>query len=172
MGIRVHKRVGWGIDNFNTPEDFHDRYEELAELSTKEFIAWVISNQDEIIALVPDTTAMHNIAFGIKYLKSFVGESSRLKRLDDPHLCVGWDDEFGLEKAIIIHPLHMKNCRRYDDLIDWLEESNGERWKYLKKGIHPYNKGVVPVSVVATCLFLGIENIIPNLREALYVYWS
>lgn len=65
-----------------------------------------------------------------------------------------------------------EQCKRYDDLIDWLEENGERRWKWLEKGIYPYQRGEIPVSVVAVCLYLGLEKYVQNLREVLYVYWS
>lgn len=168
MGIRIHKIVGWGTDQFSAGDDFSEQMEEFWSLSGKDFVKWLKAHKDEIKKLcAPKHEAMFEFHWEC-LLKDAVKEN-HISR------CVSFDPEFGFENNIVISPIEMiDQCKRYDDLIDWLEEVEHcePRWQWLTRGIYPYQKGEIPVSVVAVCLYLKIENLVQNLKEVLYVYWS
>lgn len=179
MGLRVHKMVGWGTDELQIKDrkDFDAQMENLWDLSTHEWLAWLTSHQAQIREIaeehfpsnIPKPGSL--LPMTIEILRHEVPRG--VIDIDTPNYCVSHDDEFGHENTIVICPTHMMNrCRRYNDLVDWLEESGEVRFRYLEKGIYPFDKGMIAEDVVGLCLFLGIEDVIPKLREALYVYWG
>lgn len=175
MGIRVHKIVGYGTDQFVPPTDFEYRREELASWGSKEFLSWLQSNKNSIMDLYCSTThnkktAEFNWKMMLLFLEDWKSDPCRLS----PSNTIQYNDEFGLKNHLLIIPIEQqKQCFRHDDLIDWLEEEHIEpRWRWLDKGIYPRQKGKLSIGVLAMCVYFGIEAIVPNLREALYVYWS
>jgi len=57
-------------------------------------------------------------------------------------------NEYGMKNVLLLKPLGMKEWSRYDDMLDWVEETyvrdpegeNGANWvKVLDDGIFPYN---------------------------------
>ena len=168
MGIRVHKAVGWGVNDFTPPESFDSRLDDLVEMPTEEFVAWMTSHEDELCKRIS-----HVPVFDARYFRDRLKLRNKADKLPELYKCISYNDEFGDGNCILFCSLEMADtCRRYDDIVDWLEEDDKVRWRFLEKNIYPYEKGEVPFSVVAICVFLGIEEIIPRLREALYVYWS
>lgn len=171
MGIRVNKVVGWGTRGFVEPADFDERREQLWELSPQEFVAWM-SRQEERIAEYFPSQGNNDVAYWLRYMRSAFRRRDDGVKLTSPAQCVRFDPEFGLKDAIVAFPIHMGKCHRRDDLIDWCEENGRSRWKALKKPIYPFEKGDIPVSVIGLYLFLGLEDLIPQLEEVLYVYWA
>ena len=171
MGIRVNKVAGWGTRDFKPPKNWDDRLETLYDMSAKEFIAWMALNKDEI-ATHFRSTGFNTVDFYIRYYLSLIKQKRDAANLASPASCCVHDDEFGIKGAIVFYPMDMKSCQRRDDLIDYLDESFESRWTPIGKGIYPFNKGEVPVGVIAICLFLGVAEIIPKLREVIYVYWG
>lgn len=172
MGIRVHKCVGWGTQKFTAPEDFFDRIETLWEMSPRRLLTWCKKHRSQIDAFYPEKSESQlKMAWGLFE----VSMQDMKKEKHHASEVVSFDPEFGFENSILFSPLEMiKQTKRYDDLIDWLEERDHAepRWEWLNRGIYPFDKGDLPITVVGVCLFLGITEVIPELKEALYVYWS
>lgn len=184
MGIRINKVVGWGTDSLELkdPEGFDEKCEALYDLSAKEWLAWITVHEEEIYAIanhLVETQGRTLPCFTPKWMRALVNNPGELK-LARPGRCYAFDDEFGLENAIVFWPFNMHHkCCRYNDLIDWFEESmylsktdETVRFVPYDRGIHPFEKGQIPFSVIATCIFLGVEDVVPKLKEVLYVYWS
>lgn len=140
--------------------------EDFWSLSGAEFVEWLREHKAEIEKIC----APKNLGTFEFYWQCLLQDAAEAKQISR---VISHDSEFGFANHIVISPLEMvKRCKRYDDLIDWLEEDGLPRWKWLDKGIYPYQNGEMPVSVVAVCLYLGLQSLIPDLKEALYVYWS
>lgn len=174
MGIRVHKSVGWGTQDFSVPKDFSDRMEILWEMSPARFFTWCKKHKSEIEVFLTDKSEpQRKMSWFL-----FEGAMQDLKRAERKHHVsdmVSFDDEFGLENTILFSPLEIiGQTKRYDNLIDWLEERDHAepRWQYLDRGIYPFDKGCLPISVIGICLLLKVPEILTELKEALYVYWS
>lgn len=185
MGLRINKAVGWGTDalDLKDPEEFDERREALFDLSVEEWVMWISTHETEILS---HAKKHGNIirSFTITYLRGLLKESKDFPndfQFVRPGWCFEFDEEFGQRNTILFWPFHMAHkCHRRDDLIDWFEEgmristdsSEVVRFVPRKCGIWPFEKGDIPYSVIATCIFLGIEDVIPKLKEALYVYWG
>jgi len=52
MGIRVHKCVGWGTQDFTAPEDFFDKIETLWEMSPRRLLTWCKKHRSQIDAFI------------------------------------------------------------------------------------------------------------------------
>lgn len=140
--------------------------EDFWSLSGLEFVEWLKAHKNEVEKLCAPKN-LGTFEFHWQCLLQDAAEAKHISRV------ISYDSEFGFKNHIVISPLEMEEqCKRYDDLIDWLEENGERRWKWLEKGIYPYQRGEIPVSVVAVCLYLGLEKYVQNLREVLYVYWS
>ena len=165
MGIRVSKAVGYGVRGFKPTPEQRDRMENATLTSLKEFAS---ANEREIVAL--DQSRRGDRTFSIDLI---LGGGFKLHER-----MVHFDDEFGIRDALLLAPPEGIDWCRYDNTIDWLEETErtkdgtANRWKWLRHGIYPNNRGQPSITVAALCLYLGIPDEYPKLREALYVYWS
>jgi hypothetical protein len=173
MGIRVHKVIGYGVRGFVPPTGFLDRLNKLGEIKRSTLNRWVKKNRETIESL---TGPGHHFDLDIMLMSKRLSAHGAAIFPENVGL-VSYDDEFGLKDALLITPPTADPYwRRYDDIIDWLEETKSSgprtRWEWLKYGIYPHDKGKTPASVAAVCLFLGVPNIFAQLREALYVWWS
>jgi len=176
MGIRVHKVVGYGCCGFRPDEETKARLREL-DPTTDEFVAWCEAHEREILAL---PHAGRGAAFMLPVALAGLrerdgGSAASLRR------CVAWDDEFGLKDAIVVVPPESaEQWRRYDDFIDWAEESSSarrgrapaSRFEPLRVGLYPNSRGEVPLSVGAVLLYYGLGGLWSGLEECLYVWWS
>lgn len=184
MGIRVHKAVGFGLNDFKAPEGFNDRYGDLGEMTVGEFVNWCIERQERIMRLSGNTDDGHYSTGS-----SFHWELERFKDSDEAlwHPVV-WDPEFGLKNVILFIPLPLclggdEKWFRYNDTLDWIEETarrHQTNWclEVERKHLYPYyvnespNFVLAPMSVAALMLFLGIQDRIKDLKGLLYVYWG
>jgi hypothetical protein len=176
MGIRVHKQIGFGARGFVAPEGFRDRLNEAYENVTLEHFAdWCRAHKDEILAFAPtEDDKFRRTMLDVNLMcladDKMLGES--LGRY------VEYDDEFGFEDGIVFIPpgWRISNWRRYNDDIDWSEETQlhgqQKRWVSLDREIEPFLKGKPPLVIAAFCLWLGIPEVFERLTEVLYVYWG
>lgn len=181
MGIRVHKAVGYGCRGFLPSEDVASRLRE---------------SQDLVLVLLGPLGDVPNVRLILPVAKSVSKGFAEAKMLDmsismwekpknfptvarSIYDCRIWDDEFGVKDAILfLPPESALNWKRYDDYIDYHEETGGrakkqvDYFKRLKCGLYPYRRGEVPLAVGAVLLYSGLGDLWPRLQESLYVYWS
>lgn len=138
MGIRIHKFLGYGLtdvrtsgykladDRFN-PDSPVFKYE-FPEL--QEYLEWLEHNvaEDEI-----DLDRM--------FVNEVLKGERKARYLDDTF---AFNTEFGKSNVMAFQPLMTSDWSRYDDTIDWIEESEvrtGQRNKVvrLRHGIYPWN---------------------------------
>lgn len=172
MGIRVHKIVGWGTQSFSAPKGFSAKQENLWGMTPARLLSWCKRHQNEINAFLSNKSGTHRQMAWVLFEASMKDMKKGKHYVSE---AVSFDPEFGFENSILFSPLEMiDQTKRYDNLIDWLEERDHAepRWEWLTRGIYPFNKGDLPLSVIGVCLYLKIPEVIPELKEALYVYWS
>lgn len=134
MGIRIHKILGYGLIDVE-----HGKHDIADGRFTKKFI--------NSYKTYPDVWKFEDYK---KWLQKFSDFESRfevasLQNLDsDISRCFVYDGEYGDPNVfMVIPPAHRGNWYRYDDIIDYYEESvkNGSvNWhKHLNYGIYPYS---------------------------------
>lgn len=177
MGIRIHKAVGYGLRNFSPPKGWQDKCNTAYEISLEDFIKFCHNHKEKILSYTigdRSRTMMFEVDLdGIR-------DDNLLNRSLGEYLL--FDDEYGFSDALLFLPPGYKNWKRIDDTIDYCEEmaylrtirdSELEpRFLPLPYGIYPHDKGKPPLTVIALALWFEIPEIIPQLTEALYLYWS
>ncbi len=172
MGVRVHKAIGFGVRPFQPPKNFYDKVNEASDLTLEEFATWCRAHEEEILTFVPETDRGRRMMFMNVDLTPITQ-----KHFQEPlGSCIDYEAEFGLKDAILLRPIANDGWSRYDDMLDWAEETHSHktknRFKFLDIGLYPHDKGKPPLTVAAILLWLGLEKLWPKLREALYVHWG
>jgi hypothetical protein len=175
MGIRVHKAIGYGVRKFRPTLEFNQRREDFCDMSRGDFNKWVAANRQAIESLAGGDPKRHfdlDVLLACEKSKSWAYQ----KGANNTNY-VFLEEEFGYKDALLIRPLTSHpDWYRFDDSIDYLEEHTKDgprnRWKFLNQGLYPYLRDGAPTNVAAVCLFLGVPEVFPQLREALYVWWS
>lgn len=162
MGIRVHKAIGYGIDDLRTKpgkDEYHHavaddpRYDGQAgravgerayDMDASAFKKWCAANEARIQALsdaespVPDRMAVKLVIMGL-------GDLIERKQHWNLGQSFVHQDEFGLPNVLlVIDPPSYHSWCRYDETLDWTEETDqhGSRNRVVRlrrPGIHPYD---------------------------------
>lgn len=174
VGIKIHKSLGYGVQNFVPPSSWEETREQIAHCSLKEFGKWFEENLTLIRGDVRESTAKVDLYLFKALLLEIPKKVARGRDL--LHYVV-FDNEFGLEGILQLIPPCYLNWRRYDDTLDYYEESpNAEpsapRYVELSHGIYPFLDNETPMIVKGLATYLGIPEIIPNLKPSVYVYWG
>jgi hypothetical protein len=137
MGIRIHKMLGYGLTDVRTKKftiadpRFNPKFvENLAD--------WT-HTIEEFCHFVEKASS----GWEDRILPQMIREQGIPLR-ESPFTWIHHDAEFGLPKVLCVVPPDMcSQCNRYDDLIDWTEESqnNGSinRVQLLPSPHFPYN---------------------------------
>jgi hypothetical protein len=152
MGIRVHKAIGYGVTNLkhrcnksgvrmSDPRINWDLFSSCGEkdCTWEEFLQWCLEHISEIYALYKNDTSLSE--------ELLPDEFHWLKRT---HKNIKlWssfrhDSEFGLPGTLLIIPPEMKDWFRYDDAIDWEEETRRHQQKSRVELLRPF--GIYPYS--------------------------
>lgn len=163
MGIRVHKKLGYGLRDLRTrpraegslhvPHDSRWDYakympeqgeDPTPDCSLSDFIDWCEANKERLTSIAE--------AEGLGPHSHFLlveGLRDRLKRKDSRHTtpcsALEWDSEFGMKRVVLFTPLEMAHqWSRYDDIMDYYEEQGSglrRRATPLRgySGIYPYD---------------------------------
>lgn len=145
MGIRVNKRMGWGLADLQTDKDgeiidprinkegyLFDPDEE--NFSIEEYFnlleEYYEKNKDDIL---------RNPEIILDYFAIDDMKKEKIQLYD----CIGHDSEFGIPNVLhFVPPVYVKDWTRYNDSIDYYEESiNHEqhsRFQLLNRPIYPY----------------------------------
>lgn len=163
MGIRVHKKIGYGLRDLKTrprpkgslhvPNDPRWDYTKYMPVDGEDptpdctlagFIDWVEANKDRLTAIAEaEMLGSHAHFLLVHALRD------RLARKDSRHTtpcsALEWNSEYGLKRVLLFTPLeHMHDWSRYDDIMDYYEEQGDglrRRATPLKgySGIYPYD---------------------------------
>lgn len=144
MGIRVHKILGYGLNDIEYSNDkVTDKrinVEALKDCREKSFIEWF--NDQDIKLLAYTISRLFKLDYKNLYFNFRLTSFENNKNLLSRYRVLTYDDEFGFDNVMLITPPDQKNWYRYDDIIDWIEESFEPRvvdlFKDGKTGIYPY----------------------------------
>ena len=181
MGIRVHKVIGYGIDDFNPRNDvdlgkWDNRWEDPwgGELTLPLFIEEVNARAAELyeyLLLDYPYLATHNADKPIKdritkdtdlFLMELVVKHAR--KPDKAIYPIVQDGEFGLNNVLLLQPPDQFEWYRYDDAMDYLEETSLHkqlhRCEFLGNGlgIYPYDRRVIRRRVPEKANLFGEAN--------------
>jgi hypothetical protein len=146
MGIRVHKRLGYGLTDVS--------YDKKAWKFTDERInpdsPLLDTNGDVPIADYRRWLSVQNADrdFGaVNFLDaSFLNDEAtkpkRQRRVTSLSDCVVHQAEYGLPNVLCIRPASCHDWSRYDDPIDYIEESKCEQLDHVEElrfGIYPFS---------------------------------
>lgn len=157
MGIRIHKMIGYGLNDVKTKKGeltddrFHPEgvmspdYEKRDQYTREGFIEWLAS---------PDSLRLLNFGFHVTMDFEINVEKSILidqKRADNFQYQFHFNAEFGLKKVLCITPLTQPEWHRYDNTLDYEEETmkrrkNGNACNYVKmsiNGFYPYSSSFI-----------------------------
>lgn len=166
--------VGFGVRDFKPSKAFLDRYNQ--EVTVGDFLDWCQPRLKEIKAFVPESDRVRRTMLDVSLMLR--EEEENPSRLDDLLTAsnVIYDDEFGFEDALVFVPLGMESWRRYNDSIDWAEETqfHGQqrRFTWLDRELHPYPFHTPPLTVAALAMYFGVPEVWSDLKECLYVMWG
>ena len=154
------------IDKQNNLWDNEDKW----NLKAEDFLDWCDSHTKEILAVAgpdllmranidPEEEIKHQFFLLRTFTKEAEADSYCVKKISrrnvyDTYIC---QDEYGIGEVFHIAPVSSYNWNRYDDNIDWEEETRFQkqlnRYEWLGwNGIYPYNgvmircKGELPLS--------------------------
>lgn len=138
MGIRVHKVVGWGFDDIKTRNGC------IADgriRNSSPLLDYEDFNLQEYLEFVEAKGDTHNNMDRYLYNHTDV-EKPKLTTWDLVH----WGDEYMMKQIMVIVPVSMtKEWYRYDNAIDWVEEtyfqketSQINRYEKIPHGIYPW----------------------------------
>jgi hypothetical protein len=171
MGIRINKVIGYGLDDIKTKEmriddprfkvdiwddDFHNDVMSRTEV---EFYEWVGDNKQSIYDISPmdfndpdDILAFNFRKMGIEEHKKehpdYKINCTQCRKLKKRRIYeqIDFDPEFGLDNVMVFMPFDHGGWKRYDDIIDYVEEDCGgaPRYKHISwSGIWPYSSSMI-----------------------------
>jgi hypothetical protein len=139
MGIRVHKFLGYGLTDVKPKDERINweswllTYEDAPE--PEAYLAWLEARQDE---------RRFSLDYAhLKHLPPSDGKWHPARSLED---CAVWRDEYGLPEVLALRPFGLPDWCRFDDTIDYMEEtypwtdqSQQNRVKIYEHGPFPFN---------------------------------
>ncbi len=158
MGIRVHKAIGYGLTDLKAdhhkikdPRVNYQRFREKTEGDDMDAIAfsrWMELNRDPILALYEkehpkpygEERCRKSIEFDFRYSIEWMRDK-KCKRATGLHQMVVWEGEFGLPNVLQLIPPQEGSWYRYDNVIDWFEESQTEN---IEPRVVKSNRGIYP----------------------------
>jgi hypothetical protein len=170
MGLKIYKALGYGITNFQVPEDWEEVVMERAyHTNLKELITFCSEQKGRIL-----TFSKSDPRFAAGLLSTLHLEGKDY--LTPIGNLITHDSEFGIPGVILFTPINSSDWKRADDTLDYYDEaqrgSNDPRLVEIKGGIHPYSAGQPPPDIYGLLLWLGLEHLAPELKEYLYVWWG
>lgn len=153
MGIRIHKFIGWGLTDVQTDGEYtvtdpRINAERLGDLNAyegptlREYRDWLDKNREK------DGFGLPRGLLDDWWLRDEKAKEGLDERLSG-HVggCIRYNPEYGLKNVLAIRPVSCDDWERYDDMIDWIEEtyfhvednSQYDRVEELPSGIYPFN---------------------------------
>jgi len=164
VGIRIHKIIGWGLNNivadekgkvidprinidFFQSEDYWDKADNVDA-----FFTWIEKNEEDCVKILREVEPLSekiqagNEEKAKKYdIHIFwalnAGKKAEIEISDYNLYPVTYDSEFGKKEILLFSPIDSKDWYRYDDIIDYYESDKQENTvKILTNscGIYPY----------------------------------
>lgn len=166
MGIRVHKRLGYGFKNLRirrdrgtpTPNDPRWDYVKYVadwrepggdgtpekEQTLEQFLTWVQDNKARLVALAEAEGWPKTYHWLLtEGLKDRI-KNKRARTWTAPYDAVGWEMESGLPRVVLFQCPSCPDWSRYDDTIDYYEESTLAGPKVRATFLRPSVSGIYP----------------------------
>jgi hypothetical protein len=171
VGIRVHKKLGYGITDFRTaPDDPDSEYPSMMpadprwdyesycekwypgrhpqERTIQDFRAWCELHANRLRELAATEgwgggDPKHTRTNLFLLIEALKDQEKANRHWHTPDILFEWDNGHGLPGVVLFQcPVH-PDWSRYDDIIDYYEEQGENRATPLKNtGIWPYDGGV------------------------------
>jgi len=160
VGIRIHKAIGYSAKH----PDNDALYNSVWEKCTENEVADLLQQKNIDYIDTPNCAIYQkNSENPLKYPKYFH---------EIIHSCSGDDSVFLPDPIVIIPPSHMKDWYRWDDGIDYIEEtltgeSSPDRLVELSRHLYPYTD--IPKSVQLIADHLGFNSV---LKPVFASWWS
>ena len=143
MGIRIHKDLGYGVDNIQhgkkgwdmqdpriDAKKFHDLHSKAYEMGGPEILKWLKNEKEALIkfhkkhhpAKVEEKPEFYDMDF--KFLVHGLEDHAKEKKISDLGSSIVWDGEYGLPNVLLFVPPTCPDWHRYDDMIDYHEETD------------------------------------------------
>jgi hypothetical protein len=177
MGVRVHKAIGYGTAEFEPPAGFKEAEERLTDMTSRDFAAWCAERRADVEALSDPAykSAVPLFGWDLRTMADELAGESLWKS-------IAWGNpmynDAKKQRRLLLTPPTAHDWRRLDDAIDYVEECERagkrgprDRLVPVSCGLYPYDLGRPPLTIAAMCLFLGIPDWLPRLRESVYVWW-
>jgi hypothetical protein len=144
MGIRVHKLLGYGLTDVKTDETTGHRITDARINSNSSALNWEAPSISEYREWLEARSKTGDIETDVELSMLLRPEpNERGLDLED---AVTHNGEFGLPNVLVISPPTFRSWSRFDDMIDWIEESylrnptepQTNRVEALRHGIYPF----------------------------------
>lgn len=162
MGTRIHKSLGWGLndvqvnekDKLNDPRfiDTDDDYEDIFEKNMQDFLDWILNNKEETTKIIESALPArknlhHQLGIEIRYAIDRKWKEKRKFNYSDWSMGYEFNPEFGLKNVINFIPIEFPEWGRSDDAIDYYEVANFNMKPSVKMldtfcGIYPYTGAI------------------------------
>lgn len=162
MGIRIHKIIGWGLNNIIAEKfevidprintDFfgsEDYWNKLEDMDT--FFTWLKENEEENVKIlneveppVFDKPENYETKYDIPIrwaINGWDANKNNEKKKEFNRYPITYDPEFGKKEVMLFSPIDELYWSRYDDIIDYYEQDeqhNEVKMLNNSCGIYPY----------------------------------
>jgi hypothetical protein len=158
MGIRIHKQLGYALTDLEYDLDQWEATDERLNLEwfndnetrwdqTEEFVEWVLSNPDEVEALLKDEMGVEEVY--VNLLIMGIEDHVEQHGIRTPlfHSPLTHAAEFGEENVLLFQPVTVSGWTRYDDSIDYYDHVARDAMEselvdlyndVYRNGIYPY----------------------------------
>lgn len=144
MGIRISKDLGYGVDNLRTQKGkymdtlsdnridrkkFNALHDAACDLEGKNLLDWLKKEKDDLLEFhwkhnpVREGIEKKHLDFEFKFLYQQLDQMNKAGKLDDLGGGIVYHDEFGLANVLLFIPITCPSWSRYDDIIDYCEET-------------------------------------------------
>lgn len=148
MGIRIKKVIGYGLTNVK-----HDGYkldDPRINADSPFFLrdgTLTLAGYINFLEGKTGDDGRHNRDYGMEYYWLKNDDNRQRRGHRDPEGCVHWQPEYGLPNVLLLRPVANDDWSRYDDTIDWIEETYLRSEKHAQQpwarkfqhGIYPYS---------------------------------
>lgn len=156
MGIRIHKCLGYGISDLKADNNYRiddprirfEKFKELREkwyeLKVQQLQEWAVAEKDKIVAIYSKYEHPNLEMDDFEYtwfLHDFKERADQFSAYES----LVWQAEYGLPNVMLFVPPFHKRWHRYDDTLDYCEETatrddtqNRTISLTEKCGIYPY----------------------------------
>jgi len=179
MGIRIHKMVGYGLDDvkYDTDNwkmldprfakggyfdlDCYQKEDNFTDAGFDEYLDKAIKEDPEEFSDL--SIAQHSRK---EHREKNGGEYSYKHTISS---CVVYDAEFGMENVMVFTPpVFGTDWQRYDDIIDYYEPTHREKDGGINNGITLLNRPIWPFESYVDCRTMPPTRL-DNLKHSLYL---